>query len=83
MYRDSLVLPETFRRQMEHTPKEYIPLLISLSSHTGTRSPGWSDHATPEQQTATIPLMMSDTASDATIFEMQLMSKELRVTKQN
>jgi len=60
---------------MEHTPKVYIPLLIILSSHIGTGSPGCSDHATPAQQAATIPLTMSETASDATSFATESFSK--------
>jgi len=68
---------------MEHQLKVYIPVFITLSNHIGTSSPGWSDHTTPAQQPATIPLTMSEAASDAMSFATESFSKrELRsVTK--
>ena len=63
------------RCHTEHNPNMYIPLLTSLSNHSGACSSGWSDHATPEQQATIIPWTMSEPASDATTFATESSSK--------
>ena len=63
------------RCHIEQRLKVYRPVLIILSNHVGTCSPGCSDHATPAQHAAIRPLMMSDTARDEMIFATESFSK--------
>lgn len=53
----------------------YIPLVVTLSNHVGTYSPGCSNHATPAHEAAIAPLMMSDAARDEMILATESFSK--------